>query len=161
MPQIFIQIANKRATLTTPIVIVTANSDYEITFDFDSEWDDFDAKTLEVKYIDTACVMRKQEVLFEGDTVALPVLHNIREVAIGVYAGNLHTSTPAVIPCERSISDGDAVHDAPTPDVYVQLLAYIQELATGVSTIAGDFVFDAAEDDVNFADVDITYTPNA
>ena len=138
MPNVYISVTNKRAVLTTPIVIVNGNSDYLVNFTFDEEWDAYDAKTMEVKYIDRQCVMRKQEVLFDGDSVALPVLHDIKEVAIGVYAGNLHTSTPAVIPCERSISDGDAVHDPPAPDVYNQLLEYLENIGGGGGVAAGN-----------------------
>lgn len=161
MPNIYISVTNKRAALTEPIVIVNGNSDYLVTFTFDSEWNDLDAKTMEVKYIDRQCVMRKQEVLFTGSAAYLPILSDVKEVAIGVYAGALHTTTPALIQCERCISDGDALHDPPTPDIYVQLLEYIKELASGVRTLAGDFLFDYAADSINMSADDITYTPDA
>ena len=131
MPNIFISVQNKRAVLTTPIVIVNGNSDYLVTFTFDSEWDDYDTKTLEVKYLDRNCVMRKKEVLFEGSAVSLPILRDVSEVAIGVYAGNLHTTTGALIQCEKCISDDDGVHDPPYPDVYNQLLEYLAGLQGG------------------------------
>ena len=49
MPNVYISVTNKRAVLTTPIVIVNGNSDYLVTFTFDEEWDAYDAKTMEVK----------------------------------------------------------------------------------------------------------------
>ena len=134
MPNVYISVTNKRAVLTTPIVIVNGNSDYLVTFTFDSEWDDYTAKTLEVKYIDRNCVKRKNEVLFEGSSVYLPILRDVSEVAIGVYAGDLHTTTCAMIKCERCISDGDAVHDPPSVDVYDQLLEYLAGLQGGGMT---------------------------
>lgn len=138
MPNIFISVQNKRAVLTTPIVIVNGNSDYLVTFTFDAEWDDYDAKTLEVKYLDRNCVKRKKEVLFEGSTVSLPILRDVSEVAIGVYAGNLHTTTCALIKCEKCISDDDGVHDPPLPDVYDQLLEYLAGMQGGGDRVSAD-----------------------
>lgn len=122
MPSIIISVTNKVATLRAPATIVCGNSDYTVSFTFDSEWNDYDAKTLEVKYYNKEGVLSKKEVLFSGDSVDVPILHDVSEVEIGVYAGNLHTSTGARVACARSITDGDPVHDPPTPDVYDQLL---------------------------------------
>ena len=81
------------------------------------------------------------EVLFDGDTVSLPIIRDTDMVSIGVYAGNLRTSTGARVACERSVTDGAAVHDPPAPDVYNQLLEYLANLqkgGTGISVL--DFI---------------------
>lgn len=130
MPEIIISVENKDAQLRAPATIVTGNSDYTVRFMFDSEWDDYEQKTAEFRYWRNG-ERKKDEVLFSGDTVAVPILRDIDEVEIGVYAGNLHTSTGARIPCARSITDGDAVHDPPTPDVYDQLMEYLAGLQGG------------------------------
>lgn len=130
MPTINISVENKVAKLTSDSVIVCGNSDYTIEFDFDSEWDDFEAKTVRVAYIKKGrheCV----DVLFENSTVTIPAVYGVQQVAIGVYAENIHTTTPAFIPCEACITDGEPVHQPPTPDVYNQLLEYLAGLQGG------------------------------
>lgn len=127
MPVIGVNVAEKTAAVSGCPQIVCGNSDYVIAFSFDAEWDAFPAKTARFAYRRNG-TFRYEDVLFEGDSVPVPVLRDIDEVAVGVYAGSLHTSTPARIPCARSITDGAAVHDPPTPDVYDQLLEYLAHL---------------------------------
>lgn len=140
MPEITVSVENKIATLTSESVIVCGNSDYTVVFTFDSEWDDYTAKTARFAYYKNGIFMY-EDVLFEGSEVSIPVLHDIDEVAIGVYAGDLHTTTPARVPCQRSITDGAAIHSDPQPDVYAQLLEYLAGLQGGGGA-AGATVFD-------------------
>lgn len=134
MPEIQITITEKIAAVRDAPVIVCGNSDYTIQFTFDSEWDDYEEKTAEFRYWRSG-EKKRSEVLFSGDTVSIPILRDIDEVEIGVYAGNLHTSTPAKIDCIRSITDGDAVHDPPTPDVYNQLMEYLAGMQGGTPQV--------------------------
>lgn len=121
MPDISITVADKIAHAAGSPVIVCGNSDYSITFTFDTEWDAYAIKTARFVYV-SAGAIKYQDVVFEGDMVAVPILYNITAVSVGVYAGNLHTTTPARIPCQRSILCNDPVHADPPPDVYNQLL---------------------------------------
>lgn len=135
MPDIGISVTNKIAQVSGSPVIVCGNSDYTVNFTLDSEWDAYTAKTARFAYYKNG-VFQYTDVLFEGDSVFAPVLNDVDEVAIGVYAGDLHTSTPARIPCARSITDGDAVHDPPAPDVYAQLMEYLASLQNGGASVA-------------------------
>ena len=99
------------------------------------EWAAYTAKTARFAYYIDG-LFRYQDVLFEGNTVNVPALHNIDEVAVGVYAGDISTTSPARIPCMRSITDGAAVHDPPAPDVYNQLMEYLAALQGGGSGIS-------------------------
>ena len=130
MPEIYVTVTNKKAQVQGNPIIVNGNSDYTVEFTFDSEWDDYEEKTAEFKYYRDGKLLY-DEVVFSGNTVSIPILRDIDQVEIGVYAGNLHTSTGAHIPCTRSITDGDAVHDPPTPDVYNQLMEYLAGLQGG------------------------------
>ena len=65
--------------------------------------------------------------MFSGDEVALPVIQNERYIRIGVYAGDLRTTTSAVIFCRRCITDGSGSPADPTPDVYAQLMALLND----------------------------------
>lgn len=136
MPNISIDVSNKIAQQSGTPLIVCGNSDYVIDFTFDAEWDEFAAKTARFTYFSRRknC-WQYEDVLFEGDSVAAPVLSDITEVAVGVYAGAIHTTTPALIPCARSITDGDPVHDPPPLDVYNQLMAYLAGLQGGAAGV--------------------------
>lgn len=144
MPTITITVTDKVASLTSDSVIVCGNSDYEIEFTFDSEWTGYTTKTLRIAYIKKGAKMY-QDVLFNGTTVAIPALYGVNECAIGVYAGNIHTTTPALIPCSRCITDGEPTHDPPSPDVYNQLLEYLAGLQGGGNPVhTATAIFDLA-----------------
>lgn len=97
-----ISIVDKRPTVIGAPVIVCGNSDYVIQFSFDAEWDAEGAKIARFVYVQRGAI-KYQDVDFTGTTVTAPILSGIREVMVGVYAGNLRTTTPALIPCEKSI----------------------------------------------------------
>lgn len=90
--------------------IICGNSDYVVKFAFDEEWDSHQKKT--VRFIYNGIV---SDVHFEGDTVAVPILRNVRTLEVGVYAGNLQTTTPARIPCVKSILCGAGAPPASIP----------------------------------------------
>lgn len=78
--------------------IVCGNSDYQIQFTFDSEWNDYPAKT--ARFISNG---QYTDVNFTGDFCAVPTLYDTTKVEVGVYAGELKTTTSAIIGCHRSI----------------------------------------------------------
>lgn len=97
--------------------IVCGNSDYYIEFAFDSEWDGYDVKTARFIYSG-----KKVDVVFTGNTVQVPVVANTTKLFVGVFSGDLRTSTPAVIVCRPSILCKGGMPADPTPDVYAQIL---------------------------------------
>ena len=119
--EILINVQNKIATLADPqSVIVCGNSDYSITFSFDAEWEEHKVKTTRFTYNGGYT-----DVVFEGNTCAVPILQNADAVFVGVFAGDLHTTTPAFINCKKSILCRGGSPQAPTEDVYSQLMAMI------------------------------------
>lgn len=119
-----ITIENKQAAVQGRPVIVCGNSDYTIDFIFDEEWTAYEVKTArfqfsrdgDIQYVDRA---------FSGNTVAVPVLTDISRVFVGVFAGDLHTTTPACIPCQTSILCGSGAPEPPTESVYNYLMALL------------------------------------
>ena len=102
---------------------VCGNNDIDINFIFDEEWNAHHTKTARFtfngKYID---------VIFTGNTVKAPIIKDAIEVKIGVYAGNLRTTTPATIRAKRSILCDNGTPEAPTPDLYAQLMGRLNEI---------------------------------
>lgn len=130
MPDISIRVRNRIATPLKSDAIVCGNSDYIAAFDFDEEWEDFPVKTARFVFFQNGRP-KFHEVVFEGDECTIPVLEDIIEVFIGVYAGDVRTTTPARVNCYRSITDESGPHPAPDPDVYQQILDYLEEIAGG------------------------------
>lgn len=115
---------------------VCGNSGYTVRFDFSDEWDAYPYKTVRFAWTDTVTGQRRHidRLTGAGGTVVdVPVIHDALELMIGVYAGNLKSSTPARIPCQRPITAGAAHHDVPAPSVYEQLLELLQQVV-GSST---------------------------
>lgn len=123
-----IDIKEKVARVIGTPVIVCGNSDYTIRFTFDAEWLDKVAKTARFVWVKNG-ETQYEEVVFTGSTVAVPTLSNITAVQVGVYAGELQTTTPARVPCVRSILCGGGEHTEPPADVYAQLLELIEDSA--------------------------------
>lgn len=99
-------------------LIVCGNSDYAVRFDFDEEWSEYAVKTARFVSEDGSY----NDVQFEGDTCAVPILRNTRTLLVGVFAGNLRTTTAALIHAVPCITDPDGTPADPTPDVYAQLM---------------------------------------
>lgn len=81
-------------------VIVCGNSDYQIVFTFDEEWNSKTTKT--ARFVWNG---EHHDFTFTGTTCTVPVISDATSVAVGVYADELST-TPTIIPCKRSILCG-------------------------------------------------------
>ncbi len=84
-------------------LIVCGNSDYTVNFELDAEWDAYDAKTMRVGYRNGTY----KDVEFNGLSCTLPVISKRPWIAVGLYAGQLHTTTPALFRCAECITDRD------------------------------------------------------
>jgi len=117
-----VSVRNKIAVLTNDVLYICGNSDFVVDFDFDDEWDEFYAKTARFiyggQYVD---------VVFEGNQCAVPVISNTYSFLIGVFAGNLRTTTPAYISAKKSILCEGGLPAAPTDDVYAQMVEMFNE----------------------------------
>ena len=103
MKSLRITVKDKIATyLQRDGVIVCGNKGYKIAFTFDEEWDAYASKT--ARFIWNGIYFDKT---FTGDECDVPVINDATEVTVGVYAGDLKTTTPAVIPCLISILCGN------------------------------------------------------
>lgn len=117
-----INVTDRRAQALAAPVIICGNSGIQVQFVLDDEWANLNPKTARFAYVRDGKVGH-QDIVFEGDTAEVPVLSNIREVRVGVFAGDLVTTTPAVIPCEPSILCGSGEPEVPSPSVYDQIMA--------------------------------------
>ena len=121
MPNISITVKNKVARADRAIIICD-NSDYTAVFDFDDEWSAYETKTARFVYGGTYT-----DVVFTGNSCPIPEIHDSRSLSVGVYAGDLHTTTPAYISCVPSILCGNGIPADPTPDVYAQIMELLNK----------------------------------
>lgn len=123
MPEMNITVRNKIATKTDNVVYVCDNSDYVINFDFDSEWNAYDTKTARFDYDG-----KHTDVVFVGNQCNVPIITNTYAFHVGVFGGDLHTTTAARVPCRKSILSAAGAPADPTPDVYDQIMEIIKGL---------------------------------
>lgn len=125
MPTIEIEVKNK--TARSPVDrIVCGNSDYNIKFVFDEAWNAHFVKTARFVYNGYF-----EDVVFEGNICKAPVIRGATMCAVGVYAGNLCTTTPALIACHKSILCDSGLPADPSPDVYAQIMSLLNNGGSG------------------------------
>lgn len=122
MPEIKIKIRDKRAGGTG--TIICGNSDYTVAWDLDQEWEPYSAKTMRVNLADGTY----QNVVFTGNTAALPVLSTPGWASVGLYAGDLHTSRAADLRVLPSVTTPGGAPADPPENVYDQLMELIKDM---------------------------------
>lgn len=122
MPEIKIKIRDKRAGGTG--TVICGNSDYTVVWDLDDEWTPYGTKTMRVNLADGTY----QDVVFSGDTAALPALSSPGWASVGLYAGDLHTSRAADLRVLPSVTTPGGAPADPAEDVYDQLTEKLNRL---------------------------------
>lgn len=133
MQTIKINVVNKVATAEGTPFIVCGNSDYTIAFNFDAAWAGQNLKTARFTYEQDGEEVFI-EVPFSGNSCKAPVIHNTKKVDIGVYAGDILSTTRCRINCKASILDGEGIeHEEPAEDIYGQLVEIANEAVTAAT----------------------------
>lgn len=104
--------------------VVGDNTDYLAKFIFDDEWNG-KIKTARFinndKYVDV--------ILDENDSCHIPIeVMKSGNMNVGVYAGNLTTTTPVKVKITASILEEDGLPADPTPDVYSQVITIVENI---------------------------------
>lgn len=122
MHEIKIKIRDKRAGGTG--TVICGNSDYTVAWDLDQEWEPYSAKTMRVNLADGTY----QDVVFTGNTAALPVLSTPGWASVGLYAGDLHTGRAADLRVLPSVTTPGGAPADPAEDVYAQITEKLNQL---------------------------------
>lgn len=125
MDNISITIRKRIATADEGACIICGNNDYAVEFDFDDEWESYRFKT--ARFITDNGSLA--DVQFDGSVVKVPILRNARAVLVGVFAGDLRTTTAAMIRTLPCITDSGGIPAAPPPDIYAQIMEHFNRLA--------------------------------
>lgn len=125
---------------------ICGNSGFSVVFDFDEEWDEYLAKTARFKYNGTY-----QDIPFTGNKVDIPIVENTYKIEVGVFAGNLQTTTSATIMAKKSILCGSGSPAAPSNDVYHQIMEVIVPEAVYVAEASAKAAENSAKEADNFS----------
>lgn len=130
---IHITVCDRVPTITAGEDVISHNSDYVAKFEFDEEWRD------KVKTVYFVCEDGSyQAVVMSGNSCDVPMMAGEhRRIFVGVQAGSaekpsvLKTTRPCCLKVKDSIADylGEPIPD-PTPDVYEQIIAMLNNLTT-------------------------------
>lgn len=117
-------VREKVAKLVNPdeTPLVCGNNDYVVEFDFDDAWENYPEKTALFVFGSDSV-----PVVFNGNVCKGVAVKNATECAIGVFAGDIRTTTGAYMPCVLSITDIGKTPKAPTKDVYNQIMDLLQK----------------------------------
>jgi len=146
---IYVAVQGKIATANKDALYICGNSDFVIEFDFDEEWEAFTAKTARFSYNGSYT-----DIVFSGTRCAVPVLSNIYGFKVGVFAGDLHTTTPAYVAAKKSILCEHGTPVEPEPDVYAQIMEEMNRMADSVGAEVKARLTALEESDETLADTD-------
>lgn len=145
-----ISVQNRVAWQTNKVEYICNNKDFAINFTFDSEWEAVQNKT--ARFIHGG---EHTDVMFTGNQCTVPYISDVTKMTVGVYAGDLQTTTPATVYCKKSILCGGGLPADPTPDVYVQLMEKLNNMGSGGNTYPIKYVESLDESNlVNLRDLE-------
>lgn len=122
MPEIHIAVENGVASQRDTAVYICGSGDFTAVFAFEAGWPVEDLKTARFQTESTY-----QDVLFRGNVCPVPVFTNARKLEVGVYCGNLRTTTPARIAIREGIRSAWGPPEDPVPSLYDQILEAVGE----------------------------------
>lgn len=123
MKTIDIVVRDKIAHASRDALYICGNSDFVVAFDFDEEWAEYTTKTARFTWNG-----QYEDVIFDGNECPVPIISDAHSFKVGVFAGNLRTTTPAYVPAKKSILCDGGVPADPPPDVYAQIMEKLNEM---------------------------------
>lgn len=122
MKRIEISVQNLVAWQTNSTDYVCGNSEFVVGFVFDKEWDKIETKT--ARFIHGG---EHTDIVFTGKECKVPKIFNVKRMEVGVFAGDLQTTTPAIVNCRKSILCDSGTPADPSPDVYEQVMEFLNK----------------------------------
>lgn len=117
-----VTVRDRIAVNHTQVPYVCGNTDYKIRFEFDAEWNAYPTKTARFVWGN-----QYHDEVFTGDECPVPKITDVCVFEVGVFAGDLQTTTPAGVPAKKSILCGNGSPADPDDSVYDQVMAVLNE----------------------------------
>ena len=129
MKEIHISVRNRVACQMDKTVYLCGDGDFRAVFDLDAEWSELPVRTARFQtengYTD---------VIFRGNSCPVPAIHYARKLEIGIYSGNLKTTTPARISIREGIRAAWGTPEDPAPSIYDQLMDMLMDSYVDLET---------------------------
>lgn len=130
MPSIRIDVTGTAAAAQENAHIVCGNSDYELDlFFWPPEWGtplSRTTRTVSITAVSTEGTVQQFTVTADRDyDISIPAISNAYILRVHVAVGNMQTTVPAIIFCDRCITDGGGTEAAQRPDIYNMICEYI------------------------------------
>lgn len=117
-----VSVKDRIAWQTNRTEYICGNSDFVVDFAFDDEWANADHKT--ARFIHGA---EHTDVPFTGNRCEIPKIFGVKTMEVGVFSGDLRTTTGATVLCKKSILCDDGTPADPPPDVYAQVMEFLNK----------------------------------
>ena len=125
-----IQLDKKTIPIDEPPV--SYNKGYEAKFIFDEEWDGL------VKTVRFVNGNKHKDVILENDSCEFPIDIMGSVVEVGVFAGDLKSTTSSYVVFLPSILEHFGIPVDPTPEIYMQVMRLIQEIKNDIEEDVDD-----------------------
>lgn len=127
MPEIKITVRNKRAHCPET-ELVSNNSNYRVLWELDEEWTPYEVKTMRLTLPDGSY----QDVLFRGLETELPPIPTEGWISLGLFAGDLHSSSCVELPVRGSVLARGGSPAEPDEDLYARIMELANRQDGGV-----------------------------
>lgn len=117
-----VSVKDRIAWQTNRIEYICGNSDFVVDFAFDGEWENADHKT--ARFIHGE---EHTDVPFSGNRCEIPKIFGVKTMEVGVFSGDLRTTTAATVLCKKSILCKAGTPADPSPDVYTQVMEFLNK----------------------------------
>ena len=134
-----ISVRDRIAWQTNKEEYICGNGDFAVVFAFDQEWDEAAVKT--ARFVHGG---QHTDIVFTGTRCEVPVILDTKQMKVGVYAGDLKTTTPATVGCKNGILCGGGLPADPAPDVYAQIMEEISKIKNGEAIAASAWITNVA-----------------
>ena len=125
--EIAVSVHDKIARADNDVIYVCGNSDYVVVFSLDDEWTQYDTKTARFIYNGT-----HQDKVFTGNVCPVPKIFDANSIRVGLFAGDLKTSTSAYIRARKGVLCESGTPDTPQDDVYAQIMEKLNDFVADV-----------------------------
>lgn len=125
-----IQLDKKTIPIDEPPI--SYNKGYEANFIFDEEWDGL------VKTVRFVRGNEYKDVVLENDSCEFPIDIMGSVVEVGVFAGDLKSTTSSYVVFLPSILEHFGMPVDPTPEIYMQVMRLIQEIKNEIEEDSDD-----------------------
>ena len=129
MKEIHIAVQDRRAFQTNKTAYLCGDGDFVAVFSLDAEWEELPVRTARFQ-TENGCT----DVIFQGDRCPVPVIPYARKLEIGIYAGNVRTTTPACVALREGIRAAWGAPENPTPNVFDQVMERLMDSAVELET---------------------------